>query len=54
MKIWSSTINVSSWWLRTRVTYSPLSGLTNLDGTDLVLSPGEITTVQMDFDLGQR
>ena len=48
----SSTINVSSWWLCARFTYRPLSGLTNLDGTDLVLSPGEITTVQMNFDLG--
>jgi len=46
-----STVNVSSWWVCARFVYRQLSGLTNLDGTDLVLSPGEITTVKLNFNL---
>lgn len=45
------TIDVSTWWVCARFTYRQLSLQTLLDGTDLNLGPGEIVTIQLDFNI---
>ena len=47
----AGAVDISSYWICARFVYRQLSTLTLLDGTDLNLSPGEIATVQLNFDL---
>ncbi len=46
-----STVDISMYWLCARFVYRRLDTLTLLDGTDLNLSPDEIATVQLNFDM---